>query len=65
VPINYVGHAEQWDNIDIEGEIGARNCMLRYRRNGNVIAAASIFRDLDSLREEIEMERSGACRDAA
>jgi len=65
VPINYVGHAERWDKVDIEGEIGARHCMLRYRRNGKVMAVASIFRDLDNLREEVAMERSVAHGDAA
>jgi apoptosis-inducing factor 3 len=58
VPINYVGHAERWNEIDVDGDIRARDCMLRYRRNGKVLAAASIFRDVDSLREEIAMERS-------
>lgn len=60
VPINYVGHAEQWDKIEIDGEIGSRDCMLRYYRDGKMLAAASIFRDLDSLREELAMERAVA-----
>jgi hypothetical protein len=34
VPINYVGHAEQWDEIEIDGDIKARDCLLRYKRNG-------------------------------
>jgi NADPH-dependent 2,4-dienoyl-CoA reductase/sulfur reductase-like enzyme/nitrite reductase/ring-hydroxylating ferredoxin subunit len=60
VPINYVGHAEQWDKIDIDGEIRSRDCMLRYCRNGKVLAVASIFRDVDSLREELAMESAVA-----
>ena len=32
VPINYVGHAESWDELAIEGDIAARDCLLRYRR---------------------------------
>ena len=28
VPINYVGHAEKWDDIDIDGDIAARDCLL-------------------------------------
>jgi len=59
VPINYVGHAEKWDAIDIEGDIKARDCLVRYRRNGKVLAVASIYRDLDSLKEEATMERTG------
>ncbi len=65
VPINYVGHALRWDKIDIEGDIGSRNCMLRYRWNGKVVAVASIFRDLDNLREEVAMEQLVAHGDAA
>jgi NADPH-dependent 2,4-dienoyl-CoA reductase/sulfur reductase-like enzyme len=57
VPINYIGHAEKWDGLDIEGDIQARDCLVRYRRNGTVLAVASIFRDVENLREEAAMER--------
>lgn len=56
-PINYVGHAEGWDAIEIEGDIAAKDCLLRYMRGGRALAVASIFRDIDSLRAEAEMER--------
>ena len=59
VPINYVGHAEKWDDIAIEGDIAHKDCVLRYRRNGKVLAVASIFRDRESLEAEIAMERAG------
>jgi NADPH-dependent 2,4-dienoyl-CoA reductase/sulfur reductase-like enzyme/nitrite reductase/ring-hydroxylating ferredoxin subunit len=62
VPINYVGHAEKWDQLDIDGDINARDCLARYRRNGKVLAVASIFRDVDSLRAEAELERSALTR---
>jgi NADPH-dependent 2,4-dienoyl-CoA reductase/sulfur reductase-like enzyme len=57
VPINYVGHAEQWDEIAVEGNIDTKDCLLRYRRGGRVLAVASIFRDLDSLKAELAMEQ--------
>jgi apoptosis-inducing factor 3 len=57
VPINYVGHAEQWDEIMIEGDIKAKDCLLKYKRKGRVLAVASIFRDLASLQAELDMER--------
>jgi len=60
VPINYVGHAEKWDDIAIEGDIAARDCILRYRRSGKVLAVASIYRDHASLEAEIAMEREAA-----
>jgi NADPH-dependent 2,4-dienoyl-CoA reductase/sulfur reductase-like enzyme/nitrite reductase/ring-hydroxylating ferredoxin subunit len=58
VPINYVGHAEQWDEIAIDGDIKAKDCLLRYKRNGRVLAVASIFRDTESLQAELAMERA-------
>jgi NADPH-dependent 2,4-dienoyl-CoA reductase/sulfur reductase-like enzyme len=59
VPINYIGHAEKWDDLDIEGNIESRDCLVRYRRNGKVLAVASIFRDVDNLNEEAAMEHAG------
>jgi NADPH-dependent 2,4-dienoyl-CoA reductase/sulfur reductase-like enzyme len=58
VPINYIGHAERWDDVVVEGEIKSRDCLVRYRRDGKVVAVASIFRDLSNLIEEAAMERS-------
>jgi NADPH-dependent 2,4-dienoyl-CoA reductase/sulfur reductase-like enzyme/nitrite reductase/ring-hydroxylating ferredoxin subunit len=56
VPINYVGHAEQWDEIAIDGSIAAKDCAVRYKRDGRVRAVASIFRDVASLKAELAME---------
>ena len=57
VPINYVGHAETWDEIQIDGDVMSKDCLLRFMRNGRVAAVASIFRDLQSLEAEVRMER--------
>jgi NADPH-dependent 2,4-dienoyl-CoA reductase/sulfur reductase-like enzyme/nitrite reductase/ring-hydroxylating ferredoxin subunit len=57
VPINYVGHAETWDEIAIEGDVAARDCQLRYKRNGRVLAVATIYRDAASLMAEAAMEQ--------
>jgi NADPH-dependent 2,4-dienoyl-CoA reductase/sulfur reductase-like enzyme/nitrite reductase/ring-hydroxylating ferredoxin subunit len=60
VPINYVGHAEAWDDIAIDGDIAGRDCIVRYRSKGRVLAVASIYRDVESLREEAAMELTRA-----
>ena len=60
VPINYVGHAEQWDEIAIDGSVEGRDCVLRYKSKGRVLAVASIYRDLDSLKAELAMEQGAA-----
>ena len=58
VPINYVGHAESWDEIAIDGDIMGKDCVIRYMRKGRVMAVASIFRDLESLKAEVMLERA-------
>ena len=60
VPINYVGHAPAWDELDIDGDIAARDCAVRYKRGGRVLAVATIYRDVESLRAELLMERAAA-----
>lgn len=60
IPINYLGHAESWDEIAVEGDIAAKDCLLRYKQKGRVLAVSSIFRDLDSLKAEAELERAAA-----
>jgi NADPH-dependent 2,4-dienoyl-CoA reductase/sulfur reductase-like enzyme len=60
VPINYVGHAEKWDHIAIDGDIASKDCILRYTRDNRVLAVASIFRDVENLQAEVAMERAAA-----
>jgi apoptosis-inducing factor 3 len=57
VPINYVGHAENWDELAVEGDIAAKDCLVRLRRGGRTLAVASIFRDIQSLEAEVNFER--------
>jgi apoptosis-inducing factor 3 len=57
VPINYVGHAESWDALTVDGDIAARDCLVRYALNGRLLAVASIYRDVESLRAELAMEQ--------
>jgi NADPH-dependent 2,4-dienoyl-CoA reductase/sulfur reductase-like enzyme len=58
VPINYVGHAETWDGLVIDGDIGKRDCTVQYNRGGRVLAVASIYRDAASLTAEATMEKA-------
>ncbi len=57
VPINYVGHAEKWDQISVDGDIDKRDCTVRYIKNGRTLAVVTIYRDLESLNAEVEMEK--------
>jgi NADPH-dependent 2,4-dienoyl-CoA reductase/sulfur reductase-like enzyme/nitrite reductase/ring-hydroxylating ferredoxin subunit len=56
VPINYAGHAETWDEIAVEGDVAARDCLVRFKKGGRTLAVASIFRDVDNLKAELAME---------
>ena len=64
VPINYVGHAESWDEIAVEGDIPGKDCVLRFKRQGRTLAIASIFRDHESLQAELAMEMEDESRSA-
>jgi len=58
VAINYVGHAEKWDSVEIDGDISQRDCSVRYEQAGRTMAVVTISRDLESLKSELEMERA-------
>jgi NADPH-dependent 2,4-dienoyl-CoA reductase/sulfur reductase-like enzyme len=54
----YVGHAERWDKIEIDGSLDERDCTISYWRAGKKLAAAFVHRDLEGLRAEVEFERA-------
>ena len=56
--LNYVGHAERWDKLDLDGSLEQHNCKLSYRRGGRTIAVATVGRDHESLEHELVMERA-------
>jgi len=55
--INYVGHAEQWDRLEVDGDPAAHDCAVTYWRGGRRLAVATVGRDLDSLKAEVAMEQ--------
>jgi hypothetical protein len=57
VTINYVGHAESWDRIDVDGRIDARDAAVAFRRRGKTLAVATVGRDSAALAAEAAMER--------
>jgi len=56
VAIAYVGHAEKWDEIQVDGDIASQDCEVRYRLGGRTLAVATMGRDRASLDAERKME---------
>jgi apoptosis-inducing factor 3 len=54
--IRYVGHAEKWDRLTIEGRLEDKDCAITYLSAGLTRAVATIARDLRSLEAEVELE---------
>jgi 3-phenylpropionate/trans-cinnamate dioxygenase ferredoxin reductase subunit len=58
--ISYVGHAAQWDALEEDGDPERGDYLCRYLQDGRVLAVASIGRDRDSLRAEVELQHAAA-----
>jgi NADPH-dependent 2,4-dienoyl-CoA reductase/sulfur reductase-like enzyme/nitrite reductase/ring-hydroxylating ferredoxin subunit len=56
VSISYVGHAEKWDRIDVDGSIAKRDCTCTYKRGDETLAVVTLGRDLESLKAEVALE---------
>jgi apoptosis-inducing factor 3 len=63
VSINYVGHAERWDDVRVDGDAAARDVAVLFGRAGKPLALATIFRDGESLAFEVELERAAERRE--
>jgi apoptosis-inducing factor 3 len=63
VSVNYVGHAEKWDQLRVDGSAEKRDVAVRFVRGDKTLAVASIFRDEESLKAEIEMERTVSAKE--
>ncbi len=55
--VNYIGHAESWDRIDVAGSLEARDVAVAYRRGAKTLALAMIGRDHAGLEAEAALER--------
>ena len=56
IAINYVGHAEKWDAIEIDGSLDSHDATVTYKKDGRTAAVVTVFRDLESLKAEAAME---------
>ena len=54
--IHYVGHAQNWDRVELDGKIGTEGFTARFLKGGRLLAAASLGRDRESLEIQCRME---------
>ena len=58
VTIRYVGHAERWDRMQIDGSLDAHDASARFFRNDTLLAVATVGRDRECLQAELAFESS-------
>jgi NADPH-dependent 2,4-dienoyl-CoA reductase/sulfur reductase-like enzyme/nitrite reductase/ring-hydroxylating ferredoxin subunit len=56
--IAYVGHAERWDRLEIDGDLAANDCAVRFMGGDRLLALATVGRDRASLEAELAMEHA-------
>jgi NADPH-dependent 2,4-dienoyl-CoA reductase/sulfur reductase-like enzyme/nitrite reductase/ring-hydroxylating ferredoxin subunit len=54
--VRYVGHADRWDDVLIDGDLTARDATVTYRLGGRALATVTLGRDRAGLRAEHDME---------
>ena len=72
--VDYLGHAERWDRIEVTGAIARKDAQLFYHDGGRIAAVASVLamgseaatrRQKQNLRAEVAMEQGGNVAAAA
>jgi hypothetical protein len=56
--INYVGHAEAFDTVDVEGNVADGRATVRLKKRGLLFAAATLGRDLDLYKRWVSSLKS-------
>ena len=56
VTIRYVGHAEQWDRVQIDGSLDAHDASIAFLQGERRLAVATIGRDRACLEAELALE---------
>ena len=58
VTIRYVGHAEHWETVAIDGSLEERDASVRFLHGGKTLAVATVSRDRENLQAELDFERA-------
>ncbi|CAN5136339.1 FAD-dependent oxidoreductase [soil metagenome] len=54
--VRYVGHAERWDEITIDGDLAAHDATVTFLAVGKPLAVATVGRDRANLNAEVAIE---------
>ena len=54
--VNYVGHADAFDEARVEGSLANQNARVRYLQAGKTLAEATVGRDLESLKAGLALD---------
>jgi 3-phenylpropionate/trans-cinnamate dioxygenase ferredoxin reductase subunit len=57
IAIKYVGHAERWDRVQIDGWLEKQDAMVSFFEKDRRVAVATVSRDRASLQAEVELEQ--------
>ncbi|HEX7191041.1 MAG TPA: FAD-dependent oxidoreductase [Thermoanaerobaculia bacterium] len=57
VTIAYVGHATDFDAVEVRGSLADKRALIAYRKGGRILAVATVFLDAESLAIEVAFER--------
>jgi NADPH-dependent 2,4-dienoyl-CoA reductase/sulfur reductase-like enzyme len=57
VSLSYVGHAEKWDAIKVDGSLAERDARFEFVQAGKTRAVVTVGRDIESLKAELALER--------
>ena len=55
--IRYVGHGRGWTTVEVDGSPADGDCLVRYFKDGRLVAAAALGRDQALLEIEATMSR--------
>jgi NADPH-dependent 2,4-dienoyl-CoA reductase/sulfur reductase-like enzyme/nitrite reductase/ring-hydroxylating ferredoxin subunit len=54
--IRYTGHADNWDEAVVSGDLAQQEFSIAYRADGKALAVASVKRDVENLKAEVALE---------
>jgi NADPH-dependent 2,4-dienoyl-CoA reductase/sulfur reductase-like enzyme len=63
ITIRYVGHAEGWDNVRVDGSLEKQDASVSFYKKDRRLAVATVSRDRANLEAEVELERQAVGHD--